>query len=151
MAITPFANKAELRVEVGRTSVEELRAFQERAGSGDVRAKKNDDGSHTLYVAADRKPRLSSMFQSYGAEARTAKQDLAKDLIGEIVSRRMPNGAMSHKELVSNINKGGSVKDLGDLLKKIDKQSFNAIPKNIATNLSIKLDARAILKMPDLL
>lgn len=151
MAITPFANKAELRVEVGRTSVEELRAFQERAGSGDVRAKKNDDGSHTLYVAADRKPRLSSMFQSYGAEARTAKQDLAKDLIGEIVSRRMPNGAMSHKELVSNINKGGSVKDLGDLLKKIDKQSFNAIPKNIATSLSIKLDARAILKMPDLL
>ncbi|MDA8908962.1 regulator of G-protein signaling domain-containing protein [bacterium] len=88
------ANRAELNVEIGKTSVEDLQKFTQEAeekGGGEVRAKANKDGSYTLYVAASVKVRLSGLFAGYGASARSEKQQLAKDLVKEIVSRRLPN------------------------------------------------------------
>lgn len=88
------ANRAELNVEIGKTSVEDLQKFTQEAeekGGGEVRAKANKDGSYTLYVAARVKVRLSGLFAGYGASARSEKQQLAKDLVKEIVSRRLPN------------------------------------------------------------
>ncbi len=88
------ANRAELNVEIGKTSVEDLQKFTQEAeakGGGEVRAKANKDGSFTLYVAASVKVRLSGLFAGYGATARSEKQQLAKDLVKEIVSRRLPN------------------------------------------------------------
>lgn len=88
------ANRAELKVEIGKTSVEDLQKFTQEAeakGGGEVRAKANKDGSFTLYVAASVKVRLSGLFAGYGATARSEKQQLAKDLVKEIVSRRLPN------------------------------------------------------------
>jgi len=88
------ANRAELNVEIGKTSVEDLQKFTQEAeakGGGEVRAKANKDGSFTLYVAASVKVRLSGLFAGYGATARSEKQQLAKDLVKEIISRRLPN------------------------------------------------------------
>ena len=88
------ANRAELNVEIGKTSVEDLQKFSNEAeakGGGDLRAKANKDGSYTLYVAANTKVRLSGLFASYGASERSEKHQLAKDLVKEIISRRLPN------------------------------------------------------------
>jgi hypothetical protein len=87
-------NRAELNVEIGKTSVEDLQKFSNEAeakGGGDLRAKANKDGSYTLYVAANTKVRLSGLFASYGASERAEKHQLAKDLVKEIISRRLPN------------------------------------------------------------
>ena len=87
-------NRAELNVEIGKTSVEDLQKFSNEAeakGHGDLRAKANKDGSYTLYVAANTKVRLSGLFASYGASERAEKHQLAKDLVKEIISRRLPN------------------------------------------------------------
>lgn len=87
-------NRAELNVEIGKTSVEDLQKFSNEAeakGGGDLRAKANKDGSYTLYVAANTKVRLSGLFASYGASERSEKHQLAKDLVKEIIFRRLPN------------------------------------------------------------
>ena len=90
------ANKAELRVDIGQTSLEALQKFQSDAavkGGGDLRAKANEDGSYTLYVPANTKFRLSGLFSGYGKEERTQKQELAKDLVKEILTRHLPQEA----------------------------------------------------------
>jgi len=131
----PFSNKAELHVEVGKTSVEELQKFQEQVtakGGGDLRAKKNSDGSHTLYVSADTKVTMRGLFgASYGSEARTAKLDLAKDLVKEIISRRMPEGAgETSKALMSRIDDRNSSTELGAVLKEVSKVVYDTIPES---------------------
>ncbi len=114
------ANKAELRVEVGKTSLDQLQQFQADAagkGGGQIRAKANEDGSYTLYVPADTKLRLSGLasalgFKGYGQTERTQKQDLAKDLVKEILSRRLPQeglapGATTARTLHTTVGRGG--------------------------------------------
>ncbi len=114
------ANKAELRVEVGKTSLDQLQQFQADAagkGGGQIRAKANEDGSYTLYVPADTKIRLSGLasalgFKGYGQTERTQKQDLAKDLVKEILSRRLPQeglapGATTARTLRTTVGRGG--------------------------------------------
>ena len=114
------ANKAELRVEVGKTSLDHLQQFPADAagkGGGQIRAKANEDGSYTLYVPADTKLRLSGLasalgFKGYGQTERTQKQDLAKDLVKEILSRRLPQeglapGATTARTLHTTVGRGG--------------------------------------------
>ena len=127
------SHKVELRVEVGKTSVEELQKLKKQAaskGGGEIRARKNEDGSHTLYVAADKKVRLRAIFgQSWGATARTGKVNLAKDLMKEIILRRLPSSdasgpsAASAKALMSRIDTRSSSKVLGDVLADLPKES----------------------------
>jgi hypothetical protein len=133
------AHKAELQVEVGKTSVEELQKFHDEVsakGGGEIRAKKNKDGSHTLYVAADKKVRLSNLFgPTYGATARGAKQELAKDLMKEIIMRRLPGGdsdgvaGQTAKTLLSRIDQRHDTTELGAVLKDVAKTVFNAMPE----------------------
>jgi hypothetical protein len=150
----PFSNKAELRVDVGKTSVEELQKFQEQAtakGGGDLRAKKNSDGSHTLYVSADTKVTMRGVFgKSYGSEARTAKLDLAKDLVKEIISRRIPAGknetgvSASTKALMSRIDKSNHSITLGGVLQGVANDAANDLKKerhNVGKERYGKLDA----------
>lgn len=156
MSITPFANKAELNVRIGQTSVEQLRAFGQQAGDGELRARKNDDGSFTLYVAADRKPRISALFSSYKADARQEKQTLARTLIGEIISRRMPAGSGAAGELVASLTKGRpaqkplSVGDMAGKLKQVDTITYEAIPKELSARFNHNFGTRDALKFPEL-
>lgn len=90
--LNPFANKAELNVEVGKTTADELGKFQAEAeakGGGQIRAKQNKDGSFTLYVAANRKIRLAGSGEK-AKQNRLAKQELAQNLIKDIILRRLP-------------------------------------------------------------
>lgn len=118
------SHKAELRVEVGKTTVEELQKFQQDVqakGGGEIRARKNEDGSHTLYVAADKKVRLRAIFgQSYGSEARAGKVALAKDLMKEIISRRLPDRPDGQNTaLLARIDERSSVARLGLVLDEV--------------------------------
>ena len=122
------SHKAELRVEVGKTNVEELQKFQQDVqakGGGEIRARKNDDGSCTLYVAADKKVRLRNVFgQSYGAEARAGKVDLARTLMKEIISRRLPERpGGENRELLSRLDQRSSSRVLGDVLSDVSRAS----------------------------
>lgn len=156
MSITPFANKAELNVRIGQTSVDQLRAFGQQAGDGELRARKNDDGSFTLYVAADRKPRISALFPSYKADTRQEKQTLARTLIGEIISRRMPAGSEAAGELVASLTKGRpaqkplSVGDMAGKLKQVDTITYEAIPKELENRFKANFGTRDALKFPEL-
>jgi hypothetical protein len=133
------ANKAELRVDIGQTSLEALQKFQSDAavkGGGQLRAKANEDGSYTLYVPANTKFRLSGLFSGYGKEERTQKQELAKDLVKEILTRRLPQEAATGpaaRELTTVPGKHGAGAEsmnrwndpvgarTAELLKNIDK------------------------------
>lgn len=150
MALSPFADKAQLTVNIGQTTVEDLRAFQDKAGSGEIRAKANKDGSYTLYVSADKKPRISDMFKGYGAEQRAAKQTLAKTLIAEIVTRRLPSGSMAPKDVMQNIDQGGTVRDLKQTLDRVDQLTYTAIPQDMKRDFVKSMDAQSILKVPEL-
>lgn len=83
--------------------------------------RKNDDGSHTLYVAADKKVRLRAVFgESYGAEARAGKVALAKDLMKEIISRRLPDRPEGQNTaLLGRIDERSSVARLGLALDEV--------------------------------
>lgn len=123
------SHKAQLHVEIGKTTVEELEKFQQEAqakGGGEIRAKQNKDGSYTLYVAADRKMRMSSLFSSWGAEGRTAKRELAKDLVKEIVSRRLPHDGGG--TILSRITDRNNTTQLGGVLRDVGKATYDKMP-----------------------
>lgn len=123
MGLGISTNRAELRVELGKTSFEELQKFNQEAaqnGGGEVRAKKNDDGSFTLYVPSSRKFSLRSIFgESWGATARQEKRNLGADLVKDILSRRLPaargEGADPGAEILRHMATPGRV-SLGGLL-----------------------------------
>lgn len=129
------ANKAELHVEVGKTNVDALQKFQQEVqakGGGEIRARKNDDGSYTLYAAADKKVRLSAIFgQSYGGEARAAKVGLAKTLMKEIISRRLPErSGGGNAELLGRIDNSNRSEVLGKVLDDVStarQESFRSM------------------------
>ena len=126
------SHKAQLHVELGKTSLQELEKFsQELAdkGGGEVRAKKNKDGSYTLYVAANTKVRLSRLSQEWGKTERAAKKDLARDLMSEILSRSIPGGKpeIAKGILGSLTNHSNGLKAA---LEKTGKEVFASMPES---------------------
>lgn len=150
----PFANKAELRVEIGKTSVEELAKFQEKAeakGGGQLRAKQNKDGSFTLYVSADKKLRLAGNGQR-AREARGAKLDLAKNLVKDILSRRLPAGG-STPALLKKINDGRAltVTGLATSLSHVSTSTTQGVSQRALAHYTAKFqDLDQALKQPGL-
>lgn len=85
------AFKAELNVQIGKTSVEDLQTFAQTAdgkGGGQIGAKQNKDGSFTLYVRKDSTALFSR--KTFAPAEKAESQALAKDLMKEIISRRLP-------------------------------------------------------------
>lgn len=101
------ASRAELNVQIGKTSVEQLQAFHDEAvskGGGEVRARQNKDGSYTLYNHPHNKTSLGSFFRpEHSANVRAEKRDLAKTLIADIVSRRLPRNSATTGDVMSKL------------------------------------------------
>ncbi|MEZ0386991.1 MAG: hypothetical protein ACAI34_07995 [Verrucomicrobium sp.] len=120
-------HRAELRVEVGKTSLEELQKFHDEAaskGGGEVRGKKHSDGSLTLYVVKSGK---KGIFES--AQTRMGKRELGKTLVAEIFSRRLPSGpegSTTVKGLIGKGNQGGHV-SLGGAIQKVRTETASGI------------------------
>lgn len=125
------SHKAQLNVEIGKTSLEELQKFSDQVaekGGGEIRARKNKDGTVTLYAPANSKIRLSSLSSKWGETARTAKKDLAVNVMKEIISRRMPGG--DDRGLASGIlrNVGNRSGSLATALKETGLAAFESVP-----------------------
>lgn len=112
--------RAALNVQVGKTSIEELRNFQQQAaakGGGEIRARANDDGSHTLYVSGtENDGARATAARSSSAGERADKQHLAQRLIRDIIGRRLPPGSPAARVLLAHIDTRRSTADLADAL-----------------------------------
>jgi len=108
------SSPSQLNVQIGRTTVEELSAFQRdplKSPDAEIHATPNPDGSYTLYQAgAGPSGRLSEP---------PAKRELAQTLIKDIVLRRLPGNEFEGESsaLLRRIDQRVQVQELGLTLR----------------------------------
>lgn len=143
------ANTASLNVRLGLTSAEELGAFQEQVKSGGdhLYAAPNKDGSFTLYARAPEKPATGT--EQKKTESRSAldqrEAQLARDLIKEIVVRRLPfhQFQASAPALERRIDEASSVEELRGTLEELKSLSTPQPATQHATGPALR---RAVLR-----